>query len=138
MVFLIGAVGVESGLLMNSIRVNLYGKPSERLILVGLCEKYNCRFEYDEATGLAFARGDNAFTLRTEYETIINVAYRALAFAQADHKLDGVPNKTLVSEFMESYATITYSLLTGKTMKWYAQTEAQRAGVKAVTKVNGN
>lgn len=121
---------------MNSIRVNLYGKPNERLIMLGLCEKHDCGFIYDETTGSAIVRGENAFILRTEYNDIINVAYKALAFAQADHKFDNVPNKTLVSEFMHAYATITYSLITGKTMQWHAQTEAQRAGIKAVTKAN--
>jgi hypothetical protein len=124
----------------NSIRVNLYGKPSERLIFIGLCETLDCTFTYDETTGLMFARGKDAFALRDQYEEIINTAYKALAFAQADHKLDNIPNKTLVSEFMHAYATIAYSMITGKTVKWSAKTEAQRAGIKAIMKkenING-
>lgn len=121
----------------NSVRVNLYGKPSERLIFVGLCEKYDCKFEYDEATGLAFARGDNAIELRNVYEQIINKAYRTLAFAQADHRFDDIPNKTLVSQFMHAFATLTYSIITGKPMTQYAQTEVNRAAYKAVGELDG-
>lgn len=120
----------------NSIRVNLYGKPSERLILVGLCEHYDCEFEYNETTGLAFAKGNNAFEVRKDYEAIINKAYKALAFAQADHKFDDVPNKTLVSQFMQAFATLAYSIITGKPMTWYGGSEVQRAGIKAVSEAN--
>jgi hypothetical protein len=122
----------------NSIRVNLYGKPNERLIFVGLCEHYDCKFEYDEDTGLAFAKGDNAFEVRKNYEAIINKAYKALAFAQADHKFDDVPNRTLVSDFMRGFATIAYSVITGKAMSWHAFTEVERAGIKAASVGNTN
>lgn len=127
--------GSPTTMTTNSIRVNLYGKPSERLILVGLCEHYDCTFTYDEVTGLAFVRGANAFKVRTDYEAVINKAYKALAFAQADTSLTHVPNKTLVAEFMQAFSAIVYSVITGKTMKWYAKTEAQRAGTKAAGKL---
>lgn len=123
--------------MIKSVRVNLYGKPSERLIFVGLCEKYNCTFTYDEDTGFAIAQGENAFEVRKTYEAIIATAYKRLAFMQADHRFDNVPNKTLVSQFMQVYATWTYSLLTGKTVMTHAKTEVEREAIKAFRSDNG-
>lgn len=122
---------------MNKIRFRLYGKPHERLILVGLCEKFSAEFSYNESTGYAVVTGGamSLHSIRKTYEELINHAYRALALAHAQRNLSEIPIKTLDSEFMQAFSTIAYSLITGKTMTWKAQTEAQRAGIRAATEL---
>lgn len=117
-------------------RLYLYGKPNERLIAIGLCHKYECEYGYDTSTGYFHYEGINASEMRQAYNAIIAVAYKALAFAQARTDLNNVPIKTLNTEFMQAFAAMTYSISTGEPFMFKVDTEAQRAGLKAVGKTH--
>lgn len=112
-------------------RVNLYGKPAERLILIALCKRDNQRFIYDEKTGYASIIGNSSSNTRDEFFRIITIAYKKLAFAQAQKQFADVPIKSLNSEFMRAFAAMACSLITGEPFTFKADTEIERAGLRA-------
>lgn len=112
-------------------RVNLYGRPSERLILIALCNRDKHKFVYEESTGYASIIGKDPGLIRDEFFKIISVAYKKLAFAQAQPEFADIPVKTLNSEFMRAYTAIACALINGEPLKFKADTEIQRAGLKA-------
>lgn len=118
------------------VNIQLYGKPSERLILIACAKRFDCEFKYDESTGYCTLIGeaDAPQEARDLYYRVIATAYKALAFAQANHKFDNIPNRTLVSGFMKGFCGPAVSIITGDTAFGYAATEIERAGLKAATK----
>lgn len=121
----------------RTVTKRLYGKPSERLILLGICEKYNLQSKVDEVTGNCTVSGDseNVTDAMDLYDKVIATAYKRLAFTQASNKFADIPIKTLNSEFMQAFATVAYSLFTGKAFMYIGDTEAKRAGLKAVSEI---
>lgn len=116
------------------VNVNLYGKPSERRILIACAKRFDCEFKYDESTGFCTIIGEasDPQQARDLYYRVIAVAYRALAFTQADPKFNTVPNKTLVADFMRGFAPPAISIISGDTTMFIADTEIERAGLSAV------
>lgn len=121
----------------RTVTKRLYGKPSERLILLGITEKYDLQFKADEVTGNCVISGDAEKVTQAIdlYDRVIAVAYKRLAFTQASNKFANIPIKTLNSEFMQAFATVSYSLFTGKAFMFIGDTEAKRAGLKAVSEI---
>lgn len=118
-------------ILKEAYRLN--GKPSERLILIGLCKRYNVQFKINETTGNAVIAGvpNDISQVHDAYYASISIAYKKLAMAMANPRLASIPAKTLTSEFMQAYAAMAYSLITGERFMFKAETESHRAGLKA-------
>lgn len=112
----------------------LAGKPSERMILIALCKKMKAEFFYNEITGIAIVTAENQDEIQDitkAYNAFIGIAYKKLAIAQVQPKLVDVQIRTLTSEFMQAFAAMAYSIITGEPFMFKAETEAQRAGLKA-------
>lgn len=111
----------------------LYGKPNERMILIALCKKCDCDFKYKDDSGIAIitGSGDNVTEVTKAYNAIIAIAYKKLAMAQGSTKLASVNVRTLNTQFMQGFSAMAYSLITGEPFLFKAETEAQRAGLKA-------
>lgn len=109
-----------------------YNKPSERVILLALCKRYDCTAEVNVNHDVVVGGEPNTVAeLVNAYASITSLAYRKLAVAQISNKLAHVNSKTLTTEFMQAFAAVTCSFITGDAFMFETKTESHRAGLKA-------